>query len=377
MSDFLNHIKTMDASRFDARKEFGGRRVASEAMTSEYAHKLAQAQVFTNKLREGRYSVREFREAMSSSDFPYLMAANMQNQLLANYTETPVTWESWARKVLVNDFRELELDYLNGGDGRLVKKPEYTEPEKGNASEGKYTVSVDVYGRIMELTEETIQNDNLGAFLDLPSRLGRGARRTEEYLATTQIAGTAGPNGTLFTSDQGNLITRALSVQGLKEATAAMATMTDAGSEPIYNEPAVLAVVPALKVTAMEILNATQIETTAGKSKTVSQNPFSNLKLVVLPYAPTVMSSSNLTTSWFLMADPDEGRGAAAVAKLRGAEQPGVYMKAMDAIRTDGGGYDVVNFDSDSVQYKVKHAVGATQLDYRYAVGSNGTVAAA
>ncbi|WP_062397859.1 hypothetical protein [Methanogenium cariaci] len=202
MSDFLNHIKTMDASRFDARKEFGGRRVASEAMTSEYAHKLAQAQVFTNKLREGgRYSVREFREAMSSSDFPYLMAANMQNQLLANYTETPVTWESWARKVLVNDFRELELDYLNGGDGRLVKKPEYTEPEKGNASEGKYTVSVDVYGRIMELTEETIQNDNLGAFLDLPpSRLAEGPaaqRNTSQPPRSLELPGRTAPSSHL------------------------------------------------------------------------------------------------------------------------------------------------------------------------------------
>ena len=63
------------------------------------------------------------------------------------------------------------------------------------------------YGRIIPLSWETIINDDLGAFQDLPMRLGRAARRTEEKLATNLFVGASGPNATFFAAGNKNVIT--------------------------------------------------------------------------------------------------------------------------------------------------------------------------
>ncbi len=374
LTDFTKRI---DASKFDVAT-FGGSRIPRLDMNDPATiHGLAEAQQFVNRMMEGRYTLRDFREAMGTSDFPLYFATNLQRQMLGMYQATPSSWEMWALPTTVNDFRELKLDYLTGGDGRLTSRKELAEAPQGSLGEGQYSVAVEIYDRALGLSEEAIRNDDLNAFASIPKRLGRGAKRTEEYLATTMIAGASGPNATLFTSGHNNLITRALSVQGLDEATAKLATQTDTGGEPIYNEPAVLAVVPALKATALQLLNALQVEKTQGNEKTVARNQYSNLKLAVLYYAPTVMTSANSATTWFLFPDPNAGESAAVtVAHLRGMEQPGIFSKAPNAISVGGGGYDIVDFDTNTQEWKVKHVVGAAQLDYRCGVGSNGTVAA-
>lgn len=370
------YLTSVEASKFDAAA-FGGRRFPGlDLKDPATVHGLAEAQQFVNRMAAGRYTLRDFREAMSTSDFPLYFAQNLQRQMLGMYQATPSSWEMWARKVTTNDFRELKLDYLTGGDGRLTSRKELAEAPQGSLGEGEYSVSVEIYDRALGLSEEMIRNDDLNAFASIPNRLGRGARRTEEYLATTMIAGASGPNDALFSTGNGNLITRVLSIQGLNEATTALATQTDAGGEPIYNEGSVLAVTPALKTTALQIINALQVEKTVGTEKVVGSNPYANLKLAVLYYAPTIMTSANSTTSWYLFADPNAAESAAvAVAHLRGMEEPGIYSKMPNAIAVGGGGYDLVDFDTNTKEWKVKHVVGAARLDPRYGVGSNGTVA--
>jgi len=48
-------------------------------------------------------------------------------------------------------------------------------------------------------------------------------------------------------------------------------------------------------------------------------------------------------------------------------------MKAPDAIKV-GGGADVFagSFATDDIEYKVRHVIGGTTLDYRYALASEG-----
>ena len=369
-------IQRLDAAKFDAAA-FGGRRLPEMRDDPEFVRGLARAQQFVNRIQEGRATLRDFKEAMTTSDFPILFATNLQRQMLGMYRATPVSWPMWARGVTVNDFREADLLYLSGGDTRLTKRKERAEAKRAALDEGKYTVAVDIYERVLGLSEEQIRNDDLNAFASIPARFGRGARRTEEYLATSLIADDNGPNAAFFNAANGNFITRELSEQGLHEAADALATQTDRSGEPIYNEPAVLAVVPALRLKAMQLIRALQVERTMGKEKIVTTNMFSDLQLAVLYYAPTIMSSANSKTSWFVFADPNLGEGAAAaIAHLRGLAEPGIYSKAPDAVSVTGAGYDIVSFDTNDMQWKVKHVVGGTLLDPRFAVGSNGTVAA-
>ena len=72
---------------------------------------------------------------------------------------------------------------------------------------------------------------------------------------------------------------------------------------------------------------------------------------------------------WYLLADPNFSRGALEMGFLRGHEEPEVFMKNPDAIKV-GGGIDPLNgsYANDSVEYKVRHVLGGTTLDPRFAV---------
>ena len=61
------------------------------------------------------------------------------------------------------------------------------------------------------------------------------------------------------------------------------------------------------------------------------------------------------------------------LARLRGHEEPEIFMKNPNAIKI-GGGQDPFNgdFDYDSVEYKVRHVCGAAVADYRGSYASTG-----
>ena len=92
------------------------------------------------------------------------------------------------------------------------------------------------------------------------------------------------------------------------------------------------------------------------------------------PYIPIVASSSNGNTSWFLFANPNNGRPALEMAFLRGHEEPEIFMKTSNAQRIGGGMTDPMDgdFDTDSLQYKVRHVLGGARLDPKMTVASSG-----
>lgn len=345
--------------------------LASLRGTPGFEHKMAEAQKFINDLARGKYTRRDFQEKMSTSDFPLLLGANLERQMLGYYQATPASWPTWAREVKVNDFNEMKLLHLDGGDGRLEKKRELAERRVDTLDEGEYKIAVEEYSREIALSFQMLVNDRLDAFADIPRRFGVAARRTEEHLATTMIADANGPHATLFTADRGNLITDPLSHDGLNAAYTAMRTMTDPGGEPIFNRPTTLAVVPALEPVAKHLLSATEIRQIVDTVTTIGTNPYANLKLEVLEYGPTVMKTANHDTSWFLFADPKATTGIAAVGKLIGYEEPGIFRKTPDAMRADGS-VDIVDFQGAQMKQMVRHIIGATPLDYRMGVGSTG-----
>jgi len=61
-----------------------------------------------------------FREALSTSDFPNLFGDVIDRAVLANYTETPYTWNLIAKQSEVNDFRPVKRFRVDGGTGLLA-----------------------------------------------------------------------------------------------------------------------------------------------------------------------------------------------------------------------------------------------------------------
>jgi hypothetical protein len=284
----------------------------------------------------------------------------------------------------VRDFRTVNRHSVYGVDQVLESIPAEKGEYKNAAmyENTPFSYAVAKYGRKVPYSWETLINDDLGAFEDTPERLGRAAGRTEEKFVTELFVDSTGPHGSFYTAGNSNIVTSnpVLSIAGLQTAMTVLAAQVDEQDEPIFIESMELVVPPALEITALNILNAIQLNLAAAGGTTtqelVAVNWMKNrVRLSVNPYLPIVASSSNGSTQWYLFANPNNGRPALEAGFLRGHEEPEVFMKSPNARRVGGGDVDAFSgdFDTDSIEYKVRHVLGGTRMDPKMTVGSNGS----
>lgn len=389
-----------DADNLDDIIAASGRRLSRGRSEPEYLIKLGEAASFLADVLDGKTDPHYLKEALSTSDFPILMGDILDRQLLGRYQEVKPTWQNYAKRGTVRDFRTVRRVATDGLEGRYYPtyiRPELTEgKEQNNLAENGYTYAVDVMEKRVAFSWRMLVNDDLDAFRDIPDRLARGARRTEEYFATQLFIDASGPHASMFTSGNKNIVNAtnagsvftavnpALSIAGIQQAFAVFGNMRDADGEPIMIDSAELVVPPALEVTAMNIINATEVWVTTASGdpaggSTAQQMHVANwvrnkLRISVNPYIPVVASSANGSTSWFIFATPDSGRPALEMGFLRGYETPGLYKKASNTMRVGGAIDDTLgDFDTGEVQYKGMHILGGTRLDPKMAISSNGS----
>ncbi len=386
MAEFLELVESIRAEEASVGRLFGGEGagVRSRVRDAKYLKRLAEAAGFMADIYQGKRPLYHLQEALGTSDFPYLFGDILDRQMLANYQEAPQSWSRYCKRALVRDFRAVKRFTLTGAESALSGVPQLTQYPAAGLGDAVYTYTVSKFGRIIPLSWETIINDDLGAFQDLPARLGRAARRTEEKLATQLFVGTTGPLGTFFTVGNKNIVTAnpALSVAALQTAMSVLLTQVDADGEPIIIEKMVLVVPPQLQVTANNVLNAIQVWAKTDGGGTAAQEIVTGnwirnagiVETVTNFYIPQIASSSNGATSWFLFADPGAGRPAVEMGFLVGHEQPEIFMKTPNAQRVGGAMANAQDgdFDTDAITYKVRHVVGGGAMDPKMAVASSG-----
>jgi hypothetical protein len=167
-----------------------------------------------------------------------------------------------ARRGRVRDFRSIKRFKLDGAEGVLSQVPQGTEYPEAAVTEGSYTYSVAKYGRRIPFLWEVFVNDDLDALRDMPDRLAKAARMTEERFATEVYVDSTGPDATFFAAGNNNLATGAGSALSLANLQAAFGTIwqqKDADGNPIMTGQLRLVVPPQLAVLARNILNATEI----------------------------------------------------------------------------------------------------------------------
>jgi len=396
MAEFLDTIESIRAEEASVRRLFDrsdgtGVRTGGRHRNPRYMSELAEAATFLADVLDGRRPISHLQEAMTTSDFPNLFGDVIDRQVLAGYRETPQTYRSYAKVSQVRDFRTVSRFKVDGGEGVLAEVAEQTAYPEAALTDGKYQYSVKKYGRRMPFSWESMINDDLGMLRDVPERFGRAARRTEERFATGLFVGVSGPNGTFFANGNKNVVNTtngaasdnpALSVTGIQDAMKVLSRQVDADGEPITITSMELVVPPALTVPAMTILNATTIRDSSaagggasGRELEVANWMKGIVNLSVNPYIPVLATSGNGNTSWFLFANPNEGRPAMEIGFLRGHEEPEVFMKSPNAVRVGGGDAGALDgdFDVDSVEYKVRHVLGGSLMDPKAAVASNGS----
>src|SRR5690348_13394674 len=86
-----------------------------------YEARLNEVMKMTLKaFRGSKRDMVNFSEAMSISDFPNLFGDVIDRAVLANYLETPYTWNLIAHQASVSDFRPVRRFRVDGGTGILA-----------------------------------------------------------------------------------------------------------------------------------------------------------------------------------------------------------------------------------------------------------------
>ncbi len=319
----------------------------------------------------------DLAEALTTSDFPLLLASVFDRELLAQYEDIAPIWPSFARKTIVKDFRPKKLQDLLGGRAILDPVAEGAPYPARSLTESEYALTVGKRGARIRLTWEMLVNDDLDAFRDLPNRLATGARDTEDYLATALLVVAGGADTAFFKTANKNAPT-ALPLTGdnLSAALSAISTRKDADGRPIVNKGTVLMVPPALEMTALAILNATEVRTTDGTTIRVGGNELKNkVTLVVNPWLPIIATDAKTDARWFVLPPANAPRPAVTLGFLRGHEVPDLRVKSSTGNRVGGGLItpEEGSFEFDDIEYRVRHVLGGAQIDPIATYASNGS----
>lgn len=385
--EILELIETLRAEDATVTRLFEGEgtgvRHRQGQVSAIYRRKLVETARFVADIIDGRRPAYQLREALTTSDFPLLFGDILDRQVLANYREWPSVWTMYCNRSTVPDFRQVSRFDVSGSEAVLAQVEQQAEYPASSLTEDRVQYRVYKYGRRLPFAWETMINDDLAALQDVPRRFGRAARRSEDRFATALHVGASGPLGTVYTVGNANIVTGnpVLTVVGLQTAMTVLGAMVDDEGEPIIIDMVTLEVPPALEVTARNILNAIEITAVSSGGGTSAQtltavNWMKNrMQLAVNPYIPILATSANGNTSWFLHASPGNGRPPFEMGFLRGHTEPEIFVKEPNARRVGGGAANPLDgdFDTDSIEYKIRHVFGGATIDPKMTVASNGS----
>jgi hypothetical protein len=285
--------------------------------------------------------------ALSTSDFPSILADVANKTLRQAYEAYPRTFLPFSRRRSAVDFKNINAVQL-GEAPSLMKVNEKGEFTHGSIAESKESYKLATYGRIVSITRQTIINDDLSAFTRIPAGFGVAAATLESDtvwgIVTSNPA--MGDGVTLFHANHANLNTgagSALALAGLGAGMAAMAKQKGLDGVTVLNvQPRYLVVPVALQLTAFQM-----IAPNLAPAKSADLVP--DYIRALTPIAEPRLDAAS-TTAWYLFASPDQ-IDTIEYAYLEG--QDGVYIETRQG------------FDVDGVEIKARLDFGAKAIDWR------------
>lgn len=267
------------------------------------------------------------RAAASGVSLPGVLGNTLNKLLLDSFRRAGMVATTIARVRSVNDFKSRNAYRLTnsmefeevGADGNFTT---------GNMVETSRSNQASVYGKLIELSYQTIRNDDLGAFSMIPQALGQGAAQKLEKVVMTllisnpnvtdRVAGADGePSETtaaFFSDTWSNLqegsddaLTLAGGVEAISEAAQKMKLQRDCWGEPIVARPRFLLVPPELGIIANQIVRSELLAASGSTDRTSvpTSNPyFGALDVLESPYLSLSTITGSSTTAWYLLSDP-------------------------------------------------------------------------
>lgn len=296
---------------------------------------------------------------VSTVSLPGILKDVVNREILGGYTEEDMTWQEVAAIKPVNNFQTVTsyrlLDSMEyekiGPDGKM---------KHGTVSEESYTRQADTYAKMFALTRRDIINDDLGAFADIRTRLGRGSAKKFNNVFWTEFLSDA---STFWTTARTNYITGATTNLGadgvgLGLGIKAFRTMTSPstdGAKRVGGRPDRIIVPPELE----SIARTLYIASNASAVKASDVNIYANLyRPVVVPWLSDSTFTGYSTTAWYLLRPPTD-MACIVASFLNGNQSPTVESADAD-------------FDTLGIQFRGYHDFGVDQAEYLAGIKSKG-----
>ena len=305
------------------------------------------------------------RAAFSSVSLPGILSNVANKKLLQSYEAQPIIATKLCSTGDLNDFKENDRFRLTDV-GDLLPIAADGEIKDGGLIEETAKNQLDTYGKKFCLTRKMIINDDLGAFMKVPTAMGnRAARLIDQLFFSRLLANPTQADGkALFSSAHKNILggaSSALSAESLKKAIQLFLDQVDADGQPISVEPKFLLVPTALKHQAIELTKgATLIMSGADNAVRPALNVLAdeNLQVVSSPYLGNSAYEGASQTGWYLFGDP-KTIDTWEIGFLKGKRTPTVERGETD-------------FNTLGLWFRVYFDLGVREQDHRGMVKANG-----
>jgi hypothetical protein len=298
-----------------------------------------------------------------TTDFPLLLMSTVNRTLLAQYALQERTFQSWARRTTLKDFRPVSRVRLSEILGDLEKVREGEEYKYGTLSEAGETYQLAKYGKIIAITWEAIVNDDLSAFDRIPMAFAVKAAnlQTELVYKTILASGFAvmSDGNALFSLAHKNFVGTAgnqttggsaLSEATLSAAYTSFREQKGLDGSKLNLKPKFLVVGPKNEFLAQKL---TSTNFTATKQSDTPVGSLTGLTLIV--------DAEIENYEWFLIADPNTV-DTVEYAFLDGEEE--LFIEEREGFNIDG------------IEVKARTVFAAKAIDWRGVYRNNGAAPA-
>lgn len=280
----------------------------------------------------------------ATGDLPLVFGGVIARTMREAYTVAPKTFERWARRGVLSDFRPVTRVAFDAAV-KFDKINESGEYKYGQLIEGGEVIQLGTYGKAIAFTRQMIINDDLSALQRLPLFFGRAAADMESDLVYAILTDNPkmSDNTPLFHATHKNLAAAgaAIGIDSLSEARTALRTQKSPAGGTLNLVPKYLLVPAALETIAGQFTSNAYVPNTA-----LQQNPFAgSLEPIV---EARLDAASN--KGWYLTADPGQ-IDTVEYCYLDGEE--GLYTEQH------------IDFDVDGVKVKGRIDFAAKGTDFR------------
>lgn len=280
---------------------------------------------------------------MSTSDFNNALGNTMNRVLRAALVGNAATFRPWTRRATVKDFRTTQMVSLSGLMSKFDKVAEGAEYKRTALVDSAEPIRVDKFGKIVGITWETIQNDDLDFVSRIPAAIVEAGTQTQSdvvyslLLANPNLVSDGVPVFHATHKNLGNAAT--ISVASMTAAWQSFRSQTTMEGTKMNLEPRYLVVGPSMEFVAMQFL-----------SPAFLPNVQANINVFQNKGIQLIVDARIEDNRWYLMAS-NPLIDTIVYAFLDG--EPEIFTDQR------------VAFEIDAYEWKARMVFGAAFMDYR------------